>query len=542
VTTAETESGPGSRSEIGARAATGRLARLRARPHLWGVAGVALLTTALQGALGVEQYRDFYLGAYDLDIFDQAIRNYAHGHLPVSPLKAVHDSAQIVPGYAHSFSILGDHFSPILAVLAPLFWLWNDPVVLLLAQAALFGAAVPSIWLFTRRALRRIAPERTAVVAAYVVAFAYGISWPLQMASQAGFHEVAFFTLLSAVMIERLQAGRLRTATLAALASLLVKEDIGYVVAEFGLLLVVIRRVEGRPLGREQMRRRRWTGAALIVAGIGTALAIEQWWLPAFGGRRGYYWYYGQLGPNLPSALWKVLTHPVYAFDIATQPGMKVHTFFLLLWPVLFCCLFSPFGLLAVSLLAERAFSYESEHWGLDQHYNAFLAAILLMAAVDGAVRLWLLAGWARARWLAGVRSPIRDPGKAYVRLWTAGILAAAIVMVFQWPMPLRQIFAPGPWESGPYITAENQAVAKVPGGDGCVEADNNLATHLVSRTHVLLLDAVPRGCPWVVLQTATVSYPFGAPAGEAARADWLVAHGYRLVFSSNEVFVYHRP
>jgi uncharacterized membrane protein len=515
--------------------------RLRGRRHLWGVAGIALLTAVLQGALGVQQYRDFYLGAYDLGIFDQAIRNYAHGHMPVSPLKALHDAAQVIPGYGHRFSILGDHFSPILAVLAPLYWLWNDPVVLLAAQAALFGAAVPSIWLFTRRALRRLAPERTAVTAAYLVALAYGISWPLQMASQAGFHEVGFFTLLSAVAIERLQAGRLRAATLAVLALLLVKEDTGYVVAAFGVVLLLTRQVGGLALEPAARRAHRWTGGTLIAVGIGAALAIQAWWLPAFGGRPGFYWYYDQLGPNLGSALWKIVSDPVYAFDVATQPGMKVHTFLLLLWPILFCCVLSPLSLPAVPLLAERAFSVKPEHWGLDQHYNAFLAAILITAAVDGAVRGYRLAGRARARWFPEAARPRRGRGPAFVRTWSGVVLLATIVAGVQWPMPLREVFAPGPWTATPYITAENEAAARVPDDAACVEADNNIATHLVSRTHVLLLDAVPRGCPWVVLQTATVSYPFSGPAEERKRAQQLTADGYRLVFSSNEVFVYHR-
>jgi len=527
VTTAETES---REQEAGARrSARMRLARLapwrlRGRRHLWGVAGIALLTAVLQGALGVQQYRDFYLGAYDLGIFDQAIRNYAHGHMPVSPLKALHDAAQVIPGYGHRFSILGDHFSPILAV-----------------QAALFGAAVPSIWLFTRRALRRLAPERTAVTAAYLVALAYGISWPLQMASQAGFHEVGFFTLLSAVAIERLQAGRLRAATLAVLALLLVKEDTGYVVAAFGVVLLLTRQVGGLALEPAARRAHRWTGGTLIAVGIGAALAIQAWWLPAFGGRPGFYWYYDQLGPNLGSALWKIVSDPVYAFDVATQPGMKVHTFLLLLWPILFCCVLSPLSLPAVPLLAERAFSVKPEHWGLDQHYNAFLAAILITAAVDGAVRGYRLAGRARARWFPEAARPRRGRGPAFVRTWSGVVLLATIVAGVQWPMPLREVFAPGPWTATPYITAENEAAARVPDDAACVEADNNIATHLVSRTHVLLLDAVPRGCPWVVLQTATVSYPFSGPAEERKRAQQLTADGYRLVFSSNEVFVYHR-
>jgi len=99
--------------------------------------------------------------------------------------------------------------------------------VLLLAQAALFALAVPSVWVFARRALLRVATPRRAVVAAYLVSAAFGLSWTLQEATQAGFHEVAFFVPLSALMIERYQAGKLRQSVLCALALLFVKEDTG---------------------------------------------------------------------------------------------------------------------------------------------------------------------------------------------------------------------------------------------------------------------------------------------------------------------------
>jgi hypothetical protein len=376
---------------------------------------------------------------------------------------------------------------------------------------------------------------------AYLVALSFGISWPLQMASQAGFHEVGFFVALSAIMIERYQAGRLRPAIACALGLILVKEDCGYVVAAFGLLLLLTRQVGGVALDRLARRRYRVAGATLLVGGVCAALAIERWWLPAFGGRPGFYWYYGQLGPNMASALWKIVSDPVYAFDVASRPADKVHTLLLLLWPLLFCCLLSPLSILAVPLILERAFSDKPEHWRTDQHYNAFLAAILMTAAVDGAVRLWQLVGRLRARRAPDRAGPAPRTTGRWALGWAGAVFACAVVMVFQHPMPLSSIFAPNAWRANAFTTAVNRALTYVPSG-ACVEADNDIATHLTSRTQVLLLDSVPRGCPWVVLQTATVSYPFSGPAVEQARAQWLVADGYQLVFSSNQVFVYHHP
>ncbi len=64
----------------------------------------------------------------------------------------------------------------------------------------------------------------------------------------ADFHEVAFAVPLLAIALERLDAGRLRTALIAAGLLLLVKEDFGLVVAAFGLVVGIrTRRTGGWP-------------------------------------------------------------------------------------------------------------------------------------------------------------------------------------------------------------------------------------------------------------------------------------------------------
>ena len=86
----------------------------RRRGHVWGVGLLAAVAAALYITIGALAYARYTLGSYDMVIFDQAMRSYAHFGLPVSIVKGVHD------GLGQNFSILGDHFSPILALLTPL--------------------------------------------------------------------------------------------------------------------------------------------------------------------------------------------------------------------------------------------------------------------------------------------------------------------------------------------------------------------------------------------------------------------------------------
>ncbi|MDQ1541115.1 MAG: hypothetical protein QOH29_1841, partial [Actinomycetota bacterium] len=96
--------------------------------------GIVALTAVLLVLYLVDsltRYRSYLTDGYDLGIFDQAVRAYAHFQSPIVALKG------------HGFDLLGDHFHPIIAALAPLYWIWDNPCVLLIGQAVVVVASVP---------------------------------------------------------------------------------------------------------------------------------------------------------------------------------------------------------------------------------------------------------------------------------------------------------------------------------------------------------------------------------------------------------------
>src|SRR5215475_10169027 len=121
-----------------------RAAEAGSRAHPVAVGILTVLTAAAYSAISLARYYTFHTGSYDLVIFDQAVRSYAHFQPGISIIKGVHN------GFGPHFSVLGDHWSPILASLAPLYWIHNGPQTLLVAQAVLFALAIPPLWLFTQ--------------------------------------------------------------------------------------------------------------------------------------------------------------------------------------------------------------------------------------------------------------------------------------------------------------------------------------------------------------------------------------------------------
>jgi uncharacterized membrane protein len=462
-------------------------------------------------------FRRFLASTFDLVIFDQGIRGYAHLAAPVSIARGVSD------GQSAHFILLADHWSPILALLAPLYWIHDDPTTLLVAQGVLFALAIPPLWAYTRRQL--------GAAAAYFVCVAYALSLPVMAAVIFDFHEVAFVPVLTAVMVERFDAGRRWGGLAAAAALLLVKEDMGLLVAGYGCYLL--------------LTRRRWTGLAFVVGGLLATWVATHVLIPAFGGSASFYWAYGQFGSTLGGALVNVITHPLHALHVFFTPWVKTRTMIGLLAAFGFLPLASPMVVAVLPLLAERMLASGYPLWWQAKfQYDAFLVMMLCCAAVDGAARLQR--HWP-ARWNRWLTYPARRPawlrhgGAAWppATLWAAGICTAALVYFPS--SPFGPLLHPGFYGTNARIRAAAAAAAHVPSGVE-VEAVNNVGPRLSGRDTVLLLDGTPRWAPWVVADTIGLDFPFCSPSQQAQDVDYLLNHGYSLVFADDGYVVLHRP
>jgi uncharacterized membrane protein len=490
------------------------------RPHLAGLTALTALAAAGYTVFALERFDTFRTGSYDLVIFDQAIRSYAHFQPGISVIKGVHN------GFGPHFSVLGDHWSPILALLAPLYWIHNGPQTLLIAQSVLFALAIPPIWLFTRRAF---GGGQRAVLAAYLAAVVYALSWPIASAMDFGFHEVAFAPVLTAVALERLQAGRLRPALLALAALLLVKEDMGFLVAGIGLYLLA-----ARP---RQVPRQRLVALVLIAVGVVDSVLASYVLIPAFGGRSGYYWAYTALGSNATQALTHLVLHPASSLRLLVTPRVKLTTMLWLFGAFCFLPLRSPIALATLPLLAERMLgSVFPGWWGTSFQYNAFLVVVLVCAAVDGAARIDRSLPRRRkqpadAAWAAG---PV-----ALGCVVAMGLTALVLVPRFAFGAALNTSF----FQQNARMRAAAAADAAVP-SEVVVEAVNHLGPQLSGRDTVLLWDgdgSSPLRPPWVVADVAKREFTFPSLTAQRQRVALLERTGYQVVFQRRGYVVLHR-
>ena len=319
--------------------------------------------------------------SWDLAIFSELAKAYAHLQAPIVPIKG------------DGFNLLGDHFHPILILLGPIWRLFPTPLSLLVTQDLLLAV---SAWPLTR-----LASRLTNQWVGGALGLVYVLSWGMQGAVAAQFHEIAFAMPLLAYASVAFVERRWGAVTAWSAPLVLVKEDMGLTVLMIGVAVILTSAVPAwyrsctviRPGGRgadgldaagdaagnapedEAARNRRRglrLGVGMIVGGIAAFLFAIQVFLPAFN--INGVWDYGlssQDQPTSPDALTQKATVVVMLILTSGIVGVT-----------------SPWLLVVLPTLAWRFLGSVEFYWVWDNwHYNATLMPIALGALLDVVAR-----------------------------------------------------------------------------------------------------------------------------------------------------------
>lgn len=184
----------------------------------WALGGIVALFGTAYALYGLFRHWQFGSSASDLGIFDQAVWHLSRFEAP----------AGTISGFTN---ILGDHFYPVIALFAPLYWLSAGPEMLIAAQAALFAASIVPVFLFIRSRL----PGGPALG----FAIAYGCFWGIQRAAAFDVHEMAFSPLVIAAAMLAVDRQKWVLFWVLAAMMLLIKEDHIPLVGAFGIYLLI---------------------------------------------------------------------------------------------------------------------------------------------------------------------------------------------------------------------------------------------------------------------------------------------------------------
>jgi uncharacterized membrane protein len=482
--------------------------------------GTGLFYTVLAFALNAH----LQTYGFDLGVYYEALRGYAHFGLPLVDLKGAH------------YDLLGDHFEPMVALLVPSYWIWPSPDVLLVDQTVFVALSVVPVWMFTER--RFGGATGTARLTTICLVTCYALAWELQSLVGYDFHSLALSVPILAAAIERADAGRWRVATLWALSLLLVKEDLALVVAAFGIYALI--------LGRRRL------GAALFLVGAASFGLLTDVVVPALAAGGVYpHWSYQELGPGPGPALRYVVAHPITTLRLMVTPRAKLG---LLAWTFLpggLLALLSPIVVLAVPELVERVLSQRESVWQTNFQYGAPLAPIVGLAVIDG---LWRAERWRAARRAARrardaeephqTRTAVKsEPVHSPVRGSEAPLLAMALVtvaVVVTSHFPLASVVADDFALLRPYppATALNEAERLIPRGV-LMTASDNLVPHLLNRDDPIVMSADSVCGSWALVEVKS-EYPYVSTSQVANQLQTMRNRGWHLAFDRAGILLLH--
>ena len=214
----------------------------------WAMPLLVALFVVVAIVLAMYRHAAFQTQLLDLGYYTQVLWNTAHGRWFATSIKP--------PNY------LADHFSPILATLAPLFLVWPDARTLLVVSAlALVTAIFPGYAVLRRR---------HASLAPFLV-LCFILNPMLQATAVLEFHEIMLAVPLLAIAAYAAVTDRPRILILSLVLTLLVREDMGIYVASFGLYVLL-------------RNRKRWRlGVLLAIMGVAWLLLVTGYVMPALG-------------------------------------------------------------------------------------------------------------------------------------------------------------------------------------------------------------------------------------------------------------------
>ena len=447
------------------------------------------LYVLLFSTLTIRQHQSFNTNALDLAKFDQSIWNTSRAR-----------PYQITIG---EDLVIESHFSPALALFAPLYWLWPDVRILFVAQSLLLGGAGFLIyWHF-----RRTAPWLGLIVFA-----AYLMHPALHQVNLAEFRRITLAVFAISFAVYHLLRRQYGWMALGMAIALLSKEDVSLLVFSLGLVIFLV-------------QKDRRVGVVTMLAGLAWFLLVPFFILPQLmthdqvAGYQHAASSYGYLGATLPEIVQTLRTNPLIMVEYIGRPE-RLRALLNLLWPTAFLFLLSPgIALILVPYLGLLLASTSNTMGRLGAWYPSLLVVILYWAAGLGIKRL--SPEWQR-RALALLLVAGAAGWFANSRLWPGQQFDLARYQISEHEVQVAQILAGIPEEA-------------------IVMAQDPLAPHLSHRREIYVLPWVRGGNQpdYVLFDRQMRTYPVDIEAYRTLFNDYLAGPDYAIAQQVDSFYLF---
>lgn len=349
-------------------------------------------------------------------------------------------------------SALSFHVSPISVLISPFYWIWSDPMVLLLLQTLVLAlGGLPVFWLSLK--VTGSSLVSLALLAAY---FLYP---PLQYSNLSDFHPQTLSTGILLFSFWFLFKKDFKKFYVTVLLGLLVKENVALIFSFLSLYMI---------FGMREM----WKGIALLIVSLSWFVFSVYLIMPFFsGGSMGAFGRYEYLGKTPLEAVWKLLSKPLLAFQLFFVTA-KIKYIFHLLISVGFLPFLAPwYLLLSASEFFLNLFSSYNPQWQVKFHYTAAITPFIFISAIFG------------ARKLLNFLNNRNFKGSTYLVSFYL-VIAALTWNIIHSPSPINYKFDRLVFAQSSTSREITKILGEIP-PEASVSAMNNLGPHLSTRRYL---------------------------------------------------------
>ncbi|MGI8420270.1 MAG: DUF2079 domain-containing protein [Candidatus Levyibacteriota bacterium] len=373
--------------------------------------------------LSVVRHNHFQSYGFDLGITDQIVWEYSHFKAPIT---TVH--------YYPFTSILTDHIELIFAPLSIFYWIWNDPRMLLLLQAAFMCFSALPLYFLAK-------DKKLTPLICYAILLGYLMFYGIQNALWFDVHSAVFGASFLAWFIYFFDKKKYKATTIFFLLAILCKENVALLTALISIVYFIKRK------NRKDLVFFTFSGIYLfLIFGV-------------------YFPHFTKLGYEYESTNGLIgninLSH---FFNTAN----KREVFFVSFGSFGFLPLLSPFSLLP---FLGDLFSYFvvgnniKEADGIFMHYRVTLAPLITWSTVLAI-------------------SEIKRLNRNYTALY---LLVSLFAVQYFLHLPLSYLTKNWFWNESSAVKNINTLLPYLP-PDASVVAQNNITPHLSHRTEIFTL------------------------------------------------------
>jgi len=405
---------------------------------------------------------------------------------------------------------LGDHFELPLVYLAPLYWVWNSPYVLLISQALFIAIGIIPIFLLAYEKLN-------SRLIASLLSMAYGVFFGIQAALAFDFHPLVMAIPFLAFSIYFLFHKKYQLLIISLLLALITKENIALYIIFFGIYMMLFTKVKK-------------LGLLVALLSLGYFLLIVNVVMPALTHGETYlHFVYKQFGNSYTEAIMTMISHPVFTIQTLFTPEIKSITLYFLFGSFMFLPLFSGrFLVLMFPLIIERFLSSKSETWLPEFHYSAIWAVYIAIGAITG---IHNLINWTKqhhqnkylftlilvfATFISSVLFSFRGNTYAYA-LWRIPSLMKNTTSV--------------------RINHLYEAIEQIP-QNSSIRAQDMLVSHLSHRENIYLLTNYGNTEEYVFMDIASSTWPLNRSEFRNLVKEYISKNEYGIVYNQGSVLL----